>query len=274
LYYNTLPNQFLPHNGPRPDPTLGQVEMAENIATSNYNALQVSLNQKHYHGLVFDAYYTWGKTLSYGTANDTNNIGNNNVQDLNNVAGSYGVVDGDIRNTFTTDYTYLLPTPGFARQSFIGRGALGGWNLAGILSYQSGLPINVTSGLDLVRNQRITGDRPNMVPRAAPYIHSAGPLKWLNAAAFDNQTPYNQQVYGNLGYNALFGPRALTWDAALHKAFKVTEGSTVTFRGEAFNALNHVVFNNPTSTLTSPQFGLITSGSNGRAFQLALTYAF
>jgi hypothetical protein len=35
-----------------------------------------------------------------------------------------------------------------------------------------------------------------------------------------------------------------------------------------------VVFNNPVSTLTSPQFGLITSGSSGRAFQLALTYAF
>jgi hypothetical protein len=274
LYYNTLPNQFLPHGGPRPDPTYSTVEIMQNVATSGYNALQVSLNERNYHGLVLDAYYTWGKTLSYGTANDINNIGNNNVQDLNNVAGSYGPVDGDIRNVFTLDYSYLVPTVAFARDSTIGRAVFGGWHFAGISSYTSGLPFNVLSGLDLVRNQRITGDRPNAVTGVNRYVKNKSTRQWLNPAAFDNQTPYNQQVFGNLSYNATFGPRQFSYDAALHKAFQITEGSTLTFRAESFNVLNHVVFSTPQNTMTTPTFGTILAGSSGRAFQLALTYAF
>ena len=134
--------------------------------------------------------------------------------------------------------------------------------------------MNVFSGLDLVRNQRTTGDRPNLVAGANPYIRNTNTLLWLNASAFDNQTPFNSRQYGNLGYNALFGPGAFTYDAALHKAFRITEGSTLTFRGEAFNIFNHEVFNLPVNTLTNPQFGLITSGTPGRKVQLALTYAF
>jgi hypothetical protein len=274
LYYNTLPNQFLPHAGPRPDPTFSTIEIMQNIASSSYNALQVSLNERNYHGLVLDAYYTWGKTLSFGTANDINNIGSNNVQDLSHIAGSNGPVDGDIRNVFTMYYSYLVPTAGFAQHSAIGRAAFGGWHFAGIMSYTSGLPFNVLAGLDLVRNQRITGDRPNAVRGANPYIRNTRTRVWLNSAAFDNQTPYNQQVFGNLGYNAVFGPRQFNYDAGLHKAFKIAEGSTLTFRGEAFNVMNHVNFSNPTNTMTTPTFGQILSGSGGRAYQLALTYAF
>jgi len=81
-------------------------------------------------------------------------------------------------------------------------------------------------------------------------------------------------LFGNLGFNALRGPGGFTWDAALHKQFKVTEKHSITLRLEAFNLLNHVVFSNPTATVTSPQFGLITSGSSGRAFQLAAKYMF
>jgi hypothetical protein len=72
----------------------------------------------------------------------------------------------------------------------------------------------------------------------------------------------------------MIGPGGFTYDAAIHKAFRITETSSLTFRGEAFNIFNHEVFNLPVNTLTNPQFGLITSGSPGRKVQLALTYAF
>jgi hypothetical protein len=175
---------------------------------------------------------------------------------------------------FVLNHSYLLPTAAFAQHSGLGRGFLGGWSLEGIMTKRSGFPLNVLSGLDLVRNQRITGDRPDLVAGMNLYIRNMSSLLWLNVAAFDNQTPYSNRLYGNLGYNALFGPGGFTYDLALHKAFRITETSTLTFRGEAFNTLNHVVFNNPVNTLTSPQFGQITSGSRGRKVQLALTYAF
>jgi hypothetical protein len=225
-------------------------------------------------GLIFDAFYTFGKALSYGLANDSNNIANNNVQDVYNFRGSYGPVDGDVRHMFVADYAYEIPVSAGIRNSAFGRAALGGWSVDGILTKRSGLPLNVLAGLDLVRNQRTTGDRPNLLSGANPYIRNTTSLQWLNAAAFDAQTPYTQHVYGNLGYNALFGPGGFTWDTALHKSFRTFENQTLTFRAEAFNVLNHVVFNNPVNTVTSPQFGLITSGSSGRAIQLALKYAF
>jgi Carboxypeptidase regulatory-like domain/TonB-dependent Receptor Plug Domain len=274
LWVPTFPNHFLPGSPTRPVPSIGAVDFTCSCAASSYDALQISLNEKNVHGLVFDAYYTWAKTLSYGVANGTNNVANNNVQDVYNFRGSYGPVDGDIRHLFVLNHSCLLPTPGFAQQSTLGKGFLGGWSLQGIMTKRSGFPLNVFSGLDLVRNQRPTGDRPNLVAGANPYIRNMNSLLWLNAAAFDNQTPFNNRQYGNLGYNALFGPGAFTYDAALHKSFRITESSSLTFRGEAFNIFNHVVFNNPVNTLTNPTFGQITSGSPGRKVQLALTYAF
>jgi hypothetical protein len=212
--------------------------------------------------------------LSYGLANDSNNIANNNVQDVYNFRGSYGPVDGDVRHLFVVDYAYQIPVTNGIQSSALGRAILGGWSVDGLLMKRSGLPLNILAGLDLVRNQRVTGDRPNLVSGADPYIRNTSTLLWLNTAAFDAQTPYAQHVYGNLGYNALFGPGGFTWDTALHKSFRIYESHTLTFRAEAFNVLNHVVLNNPVNTVTSPQFGLITSGSSGRAIQLALKYEF
>jgi hypothetical protein len=79
---------------------------------------------------------------------------------------------------------------------------------------------------------------------------------------------------GNLGYNTERGPSSLTFDFAVHKTFNITERQRVTFRAEAFNLLNHEVFNLPVNTLSSPTFGIIQGGSDGRNVQFALKYRF
>ena len=219
-----------------------------------------------------DAYYTWGKALSLGGVNDVNNVAQGNQQDPYNLRGSIGPQSGDIAHLFVMNYSYALPTAGAIRSSGIANAVLGGWSLDGILQKRSGLPVNVLAGLDLVRNQRTQGDRPNLVAGVNPYLQQG--LQFFDKNAFDSQTPFNQRVYGNLGFNALRGPRGFTWDAALHKDFRLLERHIVSVRLEAFNLLNHVVFNNPVNTVTSPQFGLITGGSAGRAFQLAAKYMF
>jgi hypothetical protein len=219
-----------------------------------------------------DAYYTFGKALSLGGVNDVNNVAQGNQQDPYNLRGSIGPQSGDLSHLFSLNYSYAIPAGAAIRNSVIANAIAGGWSLDGIMQKRSGLPVNVLAGLDLVRNQRPAGDRPNLVPGVDPY--QAQGLQWLNKAAFDSQTPYNQKVYGNLGFNAVRGPGGFTWDAALHKRFKVTERNSITLRLEAFNLLNHIVFSNPVASVTSPQFGLITSGSSGRAFQLAAKYMF
>jgi hypothetical protein len=249
----------------------------EYAGRSSYHALQLSANQRLYHGLGLNFYYTFAKALSYYGA-DGNLGADMSVQDPNNIRGSYGPRNSDIRHLETLVVSYALPTPGFAGTSPLGRGFLGGWNLEGIQVAHSGEPINVFSGLDLVGNQNPNnGDRPDLVPGVNQYIRgqqSSLGVGWLNPAAFDNNGPLAAQRFGNLGYNTERGPSALTFDFAVHKTFRIAERHTITFRAEGFNLLNHEVFNLPVNTLSSPTFGLIQGGSDGRNVQFALKYRF
>jgi hypothetical protein len=116
--------------------------------------------------------------------------------------------------------------------------------------------------------------RPDLVPGVNQYIRNSSTLEWLNPAAFDINTPTAQVRYGNLGYNALRGPSAFTFDFALHKTFFPHEKQRLTFRAEAFNILNHPVFNLPVNSVASPTFGQIVSASDGRNVQFGLKYMF
>ena len=112
------------------------------------------------------------------------------------------------------------------------------------------------------------------MPGVDPYIENSNTLQWLNPAAFDNKTPAAQHRYGNLGFAALRGPSRFGFDFALHKTFSICERHKVTFRAEAFNLLNHPIFNLPVNKVSSPTFGQITNGGAGRNVQLALKYMF
>ena len=272
MYFPNFPNQFMPGATARPYPSYGAVQFTNGAASSSYDALQVSLKQRAFHGLMFDAYYTYANTLSYGNVNSTENINLSNdtfIQDPWNIANTYGPVDGSIRHLFVLDHTYLLPTPGFAQNSSILKQAIGGWSLDGIMTIRSGLPLNVLAGKDLVRDQNVGGDRPNIVPGVSPYIRSTtGTLQWLNPAAFDYNTPYNEMVFGDLAYNAMRGKGAFMYDSGVHKDFHIKERALFTFRVEMFNIFNHPVFTAYDLTDTDPKFGQATSASAGRTLQL------
>jgi len=261
--------------GRRPVAGLGEVDWVENAGNTMYHSLQVSFDQRLWHGLAYDVYYTFGKSLGYLAPDNTQSPQTNNaIQDPNNLRGSVGPIQADIRHQFTFIHSYQLPTPKFAR-SGIGRAFVGGWNLQGIMNWRSGIPVNVLSGLDLVGNGHPGGDRPDLVGGVDPYKRNSSALTWLNPAAFDNNAPRLQKRFGNLGFDALYGPSGFSYDAAIHKTFNITERHRITFRCEAFNVLNHKILGNPSSTLTAPNFGqILTLANSPRAFQLALKYQF
>jgi hypothetical protein len=277
LFSNRDLNLFDPALGARPLPGLADVIFKEYAGRSSYHALQLSANQRFYHGLTLNFYYTFAKALSYYGA-DGNLGADLSVQDPTNIRGSYGPKNSDIRHLETIVASYALPTPGFVGGSALKKAFLAGWNLEGIQSARSGEPINVFAGVDIVGNQNPNnGDRPDLVPGVNQYLRgqkSALGVGWLNPAAFDNNAPMLAHRFGNLGYNTERGPSALTFDFAVHKTFNITERQAVTFRAEAFNLLNHEVFNLPVNTLASPTFGQIQGGSDGRNVQLALKYRF
>ncbi|MPZ19412.1 MAG: TonB-dependent receptor plug domain-containing protein [Luteitalea sp.] len=272
LYSTRSLNLVDPITGERPDQAVGEVVLRENAGRSKYDALQLSLNQRLWNGLALDVYYTYGRSRGYYGPDGTL-VRDATVQDPNDIAGSAGPKPGDVRHRFVNVHSYELPTPGFG-DSGLARALLGHWTIQGIITWRSGLPINVTAGRDLVGNRRVDGQRPDLVPGVDPYIKDTDGLVWLNAAAFDVDRPLAEGRFGNLPFNALRGPSALTYDFALHKRFDVTGGHQMTLRLEAFNVLNRKNLNNPVSNLSTSTFGQITGASSGRNIQIGLKYAF
>jgi hypothetical protein len=151
---------------------------------------------------------------------------------------------------------------------------LGGWTLRSIVSWRSGIPINVTTGNDYVGNGRSAGQRPDAVAGMDPYVRDHATQVGLNPAAFSITAVKAQKRFGNLGFYPLTGPSAFNIDAGLHKTFPLHEQHQLTFRLESFNTLNHTQLSNPTTAMNSPQFGIITGTGSQRLFQVAIKYGF
>lgn len=273
LYSSALENPIDPSSGTRPYANIGPVWLATYGARLWNNELQLTFRKTTSHGLAFDVFYTYGKSMEYDSG-DQNFSKDTTTQDFNNIAGSIGPTNGQVAHRLSADYVYEIPTQRLTGNSLLMRGILGNWSLEGILGAHSGGALNVVTGRDAVGNGRPDGQRPDTVPGISPYLHGSNRLQFLNPAAFDTTTVLAQKRFGNLGYDTVSGPGGFTWDTGVHKTWKIYENHALTFRFEMFNMMNHVVFGNPNTTTTSPTFGRITSGSSGRQLQFALRYSF
>jgi hypothetical protein len=165
---------------------------------------------------------------------------------------------------------------------------LGGWQIAGIYTYQSGnfFGVGCTIGT--------TADYGCLSNTAGnPYAGARTINNWLNASAFANPAPptasqydpttgvlYDQTNFSFLGdtrSNASTGPSFFNIDCSVLKNFYIKEDNYFQFRMESFNVLNHPQFDNPSNLnfTNSANFGQITGARNGgRIVQLALKYYF
>jgi hypothetical protein len=107
-------------------------------------------------------------------------------------------------------------------------------------------------------------------PLFGPGTHAAA--EWFNPAAFATPAAY---TFGDVGRNSVYGPPLQTMDFALRRTFRLTEGSNLQFRAEAFNALNKVNLGTPNRYANEPQFGTITMAMTpGREIQLSARISF
>jgi hypothetical protein len=144
---------------------------------------------------------------------------------------------------------------------------LGGWQFTGIYLYSSGDPLTFgTQGATLGNGW---GTRPNLI--GSPGISNPSPNRWFNPGAFAVPADYK---FGNSGIGILDGPGSHVFNLALMKKFPIGERKYLQFRWEAFNAINHVNYGNPNTTIGQGTTGMIFGAGDARQMQLALKFVF
>ncbi len=268
-YYNNTP---LPGPGAiaarRPNPLFGQIRTVQNDETATYQGLSVVLRQRLMHGLSGLVNYTWSHTLDI--SGDSNNSGT--PMNPYNWKGDYGNSNWDIRHRFVAALLYDVPF--FATTNRMVKGVFSGWQMNGIITGQTGLPFNVSTGTDTANTAASGTYRPNLIGTPSSNCGDAHLTGCISPAAYA-LPPAGVYVYGNEGRNLLHGPGLVNVDYSLFKTLPIKERLRLQFRAELFNLFNHPNFNNPSSTFGTAAFGNITSTStDNREIQFGLKLAF
>jgi carboxypeptidase family protein/TonB-dependent receptor-like protein len=258
----------------------GLFYITQNDASSNYHALQVQYRRplsKRVQAL-----------LSYSYAHSLDNASNDFLVGLSNTvisaANDYASSDFDVRHSFSGAVTWELPSPAhIALLSQITKN----WSLATMVVARSGFPMNarVYLGASSLANQFT---RPDLVPGQPIWIsnlQAPGGMA-LNPDAFAVPTSDRQ---GTEGRNDITGFGFTQADLSLSRLFTLGDRLRLHFRADAFNALNHPNFTNPSGYV---QFGatqfqsrkMLNQGLGGlnplfqgggpRSLQLSLKLAF
>ncbi len=260
------------------------VEM-ESEGSSWYNGLEASLTKRLGHGLQFLASYTFSKTLDTDGA-DINSTSSGNaltLGDQDSPSQRWGRASFDRTHRFVFSETWSLPSPSAGLERVV----LGSWEVAAVVTIQSGSALTIA---DTNANNvfGISGDRAELTGTCNKnQFVSQGPIgsklnNYFNASCFTTPPVIGADgigtAFGNSGTGIVDGPGQANLDLSLSKTVIANwpiEKSSVQFRAEFFNALNHPQFANPDSNFTSPTFGVISSTAvNPRVIQLALKLAF
>lgn len=223
-----------------------------NCDNSSYHGLQLKLQKRVAHGLDFLATYAYAKALDnteYGSVYD-NNL---------DWQADHGPANFDRTHTFTLSNVWELP---FGRGRHWGSQVsrpldllLGGWVLDGISTFYSGMPFTLHVSNTSSVNADFNNLRPDQV--GDPHVPHPNANLWYNPAAFT--APLQPYRDGDVHRNSLRGPREAVMNLALAKTFAITEGKTLEFRWENFNALNHPNLGLPANIVDQSGAGQITS---------------
>jgi len=253
----------------RPYPQFTDVlPLFSNGGNTSYHALQVSFSKRFARGVTFEGNYTFSKTMASGESH----------MDSYDIGLSRSVADIHIPHRFVFSGVYELPF-GKGRRYLSGSNPvsqilLGGWQVNGILTLQSGSPLSIgaTNNIGLYT----MAARANNNGRSGK---KSGDIRDRFNAYFD-QSVFAQPApftFGNLGTRVpdILSPGVNNLDLSLFKVFPLSERFNLQFRAEAFNAFNRVQFGGPNTTVTSGSFGFVTSQANSpRQMQFGLKLVF
>jgi len=257
----------------------------QSVAASSYNSAQIHLERRA-SDLQFLASYTFSKSLD--NASGFQNLLNPFCFKCDRNLSAF-----DARHRFVFSYTYELPLKRLVSGG-VGRKFLDGWEIGGIYTYQSGVPVHLT---DSSSDNSLTGsydfepaDRPDIVgpiqtqdPHKTGCAYGTGTGTSTTCQPVPNQFFVNPNVFvteplgqfGKAKHNMFAGPPIDNWDFTVIKRVTFKERYSFEFRSEFFNLLNHTQFYNPDGDIgAGPQFGQITLARDPRYVQFGAKLAF
>jgi hypothetical protein len=274
-----------------------------NFSNSSYNALQINVSHRVDTGLYVQGNYTFSKVLSDADGNTQErfdpflNVFNGSIERAR--------APFDITHVFHFNASYDLPV-GKGQRFNTGRvldRILGGWSVSSVLTYQSGAPFSILSGLgtlnrassgrsryntatsvlggdalDNIVQFQMTDNGPyNVVSSAIDAKNGGRGVAPFGDPAFSGEVFFNPNAgtVGALQRRMFQGPNVFNMDASLIKNTKITEHHTLEFRVDSFNVLNHPAFGASDQNVNSTTFGQIVSTVNDRrVVQFGLLYQF
>ncbi len=240
-------------------PDLRHVIQIGNQATSQYDSLQASFNQRSWHGLDTQYNLTWSKCFDLNSVNrggqgDYPQISNDGTGHPN-FGGSRGLCDHDVRLNFNVGGVYSLPGI-----HALGTRLGGGWQLSTIYTALSGRPLSVFKNGGTERSgQGLTGSSIRADYDGSPIVYNTrNPDHYVANIPGQFTDPPDGRV-GNSRRNLLIGPGLSQWDMSLIKNTKINERVSFELRWEVYNVLNRANFSQYgiDNTATSSSFGML-----------------
>ncbi len=226
------------------------------VFTSNYNSLQVSVSHRVTRGLTAGIAYTWSKNLTDQSVD--RGVANTNTYDPKL---DYGPSTLNTPQIFIANYAYQLPF--FAEQHGLTGHVLGGWEVSGVTSFESGQSTSVTQSSDPFAcalptdgsSGCITGSSPGtypggigistpniaIIPRAdqiGPVHLNKQPGQWFTTSSFADAVGH----FGSGRAGSFLAPGIENWDLGAFKNVSISDRFKFQFRAEFFNAFNHTNF--------------------------------
>lgn len=266
---NPLTGTGCPVNG---TPVFSGIFTENTVAWSNYNSFQAMLQKNFSHGLMFQAAYTFGKSLDNASSFESN---------LNplDFRATYGPSAYDARQRFVVNYVWDLPIP--KAEGFKGK-LVNGWELSGIASFQTGFPVRITSQSDIEQLDNTylfeQAGEPNFASGYTGLVRTN--IRQTGGFAFDPNQFTNSTVapgtIGNAPRTICCGPGINNWDMSFMKETMLGERVRMEFRGDVFNIWNHAQFYSVDGNVTNQgsTFGQVQHIHDPRLVQFALKLYF
>jgi hypothetical protein len=262
---------------------------------SNYHGFTARIERRFNNGLSFLSSYSWSKSIDDGQGISTGSDSSPaQAQDARNLRAERALSDFDVAHRWVLSYVYDLPFGKGKRFEVSNKVAdflIGGWQMTGILTMQTGRPFTVITGSDQSSTSGLNFDRPNLIGEWR--VSNQGPDRWFNpctrlpngtlrncapgdSPAWEQNAP---GTFGSAGRNILRGDGLHNFDLGVSRYFRITERHQLQFRTEVFNLTNHPNFFFPTASLASTAFATIPRAANAgtgaqRQIQFGLKWLF